>query len=75
MAEEVTLREKRKADHEMAHYILYAEDFPAIQALCLHLNLPRASDPNMDMSSELEFMIRSGGKPTWIASSTLTSTL
>ena len=55
-AEEVTLREKRKADHEMAHQILYAEDFPAIQAICLHLNLPRAGDPNMDMSSKLEFM-------------------
>ena len=55
-AKEVTLREKRKADHEMACHILYAEDFPAIQALHLHLNLPRASDPNMDMSSELEFM-------------------
>ena len=32
-AEEVTLREKRKVDHEMAHHILYAEDFLAIQAL------------------------------------------
>ena len=52
----MTLREKRKADHEMAHRILYAEGFPAIQAICLHLNLPRASNPNMDMSSELEFM-------------------
>ena len=55
-AEEATLRERRKADHEMAHRILYAEDFPAIQALRLCLNLPRAGDPNMDMSSELEFM-------------------
>ena len=55
-AEEVTLRERRKADHEMAHRILYAKDFPAIQTLHLPLNLPRASDPNMDMSSELEFM-------------------
>ena len=55
-AEEVTLRERRKADHEMAHHILYAKDFPAIQALRLHLNLPRAGDLNMDMSSELEFM-------------------
>ena len=55
-AKEATLRERRKADHEMAHHILYAEDFLAIQALRLHLNLPRASDPNMDMSSELEFM-------------------
>ena len=55
-AKEVTLRERRKADHEMARCILYAEDFLAIQALCLHLNLPRAGDPNMDMSSELEFM-------------------
>ena len=55
-AEETTLREKRKADHEMAHHILYVEDFPAIQAKCLHLNLPRSGDPNMDMSSELEFM-------------------
>ena len=40
----------------MAHHILYAEDFPAIQAIHLCLNLPRAGDPNMDMSSELEFM-------------------
>ena len=40
----------------MARHILYAEDFPAIQGLCQCLNLPRASDPNMDMSSELEFM-------------------
>ena len=55
-AEEATLREKRKADHEMACCILYAEDFPAIQAIRLCLNLPRASDPNMDMSFELEFM-------------------
>ena len=55
-AKEMTLREKRKADHKMAHRILYAEDFLAIQALCLCLNLPRAGDPNMDMSSELEFM-------------------
>ena len=55
-AEEATLRERRKADHEMAHHILYAKDFPAIQALLLCLNLPRAGDPNMDMSSELEFM-------------------
>ena len=55
-AEEATLREKRKADHEMAHCILYAKDFPAIQAIRLCLNLPRAGDPNMDMSSELEFM-------------------
>ena len=55
-AEEVTLREKRTADHDMAHRILYAEDFPAIQGLHQHLNLPRAGDPNMDMSSELEFM-------------------
>ena len=55
-AEEVTLREKRKADHKMAHCILYAEDFPAIQAIRLCLNLPRAGDPNMDMSSKLEFM-------------------
>ena len=55
-AEDVTLREKRKADHKMAHHILYAEDFPAIQAIHLHLNLPRAGDPNMDMSSKLEFM-------------------
>ena len=55
-AEEVTLRERRKADHEMAHHILYAEDFPAIQALYLCLNLPRASDSNMDMSLRLEFM-------------------
>ena len=54
--EEMALREKRKADHEMAHRILYAKDFPAIQAICLCLNLPRAGDPNMDMSSELEFM-------------------
>ena len=29
-AEEVTLRERRKADHEMARHILYAEDFLAI---------------------------------------------
>ena len=55
-AEEATLREKRKADHEMAHHISYVEDFPAIQAICLCLNLSRASDSNMDMSSELEFM-------------------
>ena len=55
-AEEATLRERRKADHEMAHCILYAEDFLAIQALRLCLNLPRAGNPNMDMSSELEFM-------------------
>ena len=55
-AEEMALGEKRKADHEMAHRILYAEDFPAIQAIRLCLNLPRAGDPNMDMSSELEFM-------------------
>ena len=55
-AEEATLRERRKADHKMARHILYAEDFPAIQALCLHLNLPRAGDPNMDMSCELVFM-------------------
>ena len=55
-AEEVTLRERRKADHKMARCILYAEDFPAIQALRLHLNLPRAGDSNMDMSSELELM-------------------
>ena len=55
-AEEMALREKRKADHEMAHRILYAEDFPAIQAICLHLNLPRAGNSNMEMSSELEFM-------------------
>ena len=52
----MALREKRKADHEMAHRILYAEDFPAIQAIRLCLNLSRAGDPNMDMSSELEFM-------------------
>ena len=52
-AKEMALREKRKADHEMAHCILYAEDFLAIQAICLCLNLPRAGDPNMDMSSEL----------------------
>ena len=44
-AEEATLRERRKADHEMACHILYAKDFPAIQVLCLCLNLPRASDP------------------------------
>ena len=55
-AEEETLREKRKADHEMARHILCAEDFPAIQAICLRLNLPRAGNPNMDMSYELEFM-------------------
>ena len=55
-AKEMALREKRKADHEMAHQILYGNDFPAIQTLHQHLNLPRASDPNMDMSSELEFM-------------------
>ena len=55
-AKEMALREKRKADHEMAHCILYAEDFPAIQAIRLCLNLPRAGNPNMDMSSELEFM-------------------
>ena len=55
-AEEVALWEKRKADHKMAHHILYAKDFPAIQGLRQHLNLPRAGDPNMDMSSELEFM-------------------
>ena len=55
-AEEVVLREKRKADHEMAHRILYAKDFPSIQTLGQCLNLPRAGDPNMDMSSELEFM-------------------
>ena len=55
-AKEVTLRDRRKADHDMAYRILYTEDFPAIQALCICLNLPRASDPNMDMSSELEFM-------------------
>ena len=54
--EEMALREKRKADHEMACHILYAEDFPAIQAICLHLNLPRAGDPNMDISSKLEFI-------------------
>ena len=54
-AKEATLRERRKADHEMACHILYAEDFRAIQALHLHLNLPRAGDPNMDMSSKLEF--------------------
>ena len=40
----------------MAHCVLYAEDFPAIKAMRLHLNLPRAGDPNMDMSSKLEFM-------------------
>ena len=72
--EEMALREKRKADHEMARRILYAEDFPAIQAICLRLNLPRAGDPNMDMSSELEFWISSGGKPTRRASSALTFT-
>ena len=55
-AEEVALREKRKADHEMAHRILYADDFLAIQTLHQRLNLPRAGDPNMDMSSELKFM-------------------
>ena len=55
-AEEAALGEKRKADHEMAHRILYAKDFPAIQTLHQHLNLPRAGNPNMDMSSELEFM-------------------
>ena len=55
-AEEAALREKRKADHEMAHRILYAEDFLAIQTLCQRLNFPRAGDPNMDMSSKLEFM-------------------
>ena len=55
-AEEAALREKRKADHEMARHILYAEDFPAIQTLRQCLNLPRAGDSNMDMSSELEFM-------------------
>ena len=54
--EEMALREKRKADHEMAHHILFAEDFQAIQAIRLCLNLPRAGNPNMDMSSELEFM-------------------
>ena len=54
--EEMALREKRKADHEMAHRILYAEDFLAIQTIHLRLNLPRAGDSNMDMSSELEFM-------------------
>ena len=52
----MALREKRKADHEMACRILYADDFPAIQTLCQCLNLPRASNPNMDMSSKLEFM-------------------
>ena len=55
-AEEVVLREKRRTDHEMAHHILYGDDFPAIQTLHQCLNLPRAGDPNMDMSSELEFM-------------------
>ena len=55
-AEEAALREKRKANHEMAHCILYDTDFPPIQTLRQCLNLPRASDPNMDMSSELEFM-------------------
>ena len=54
--EEMALREKRKADHEMAYRILYAKDFQAIQAIRLCLNLPRAGDPNMDMSSKLEFM-------------------
>ena len=55
-AEEVALQEKRKADHDMACCILYAEDFPAIQELRQHFSLPRAGDCNMDMSSELEFM-------------------
>ena len=36
--------------------ILYGEDLQAIQVLCQHLNLPRAGDPNMDMSAKLEFM-------------------
>ena len=40
----------------MACHILYVDDFPAIQTLHQCLNLPRASNPNMDMSSELEFM-------------------
>ena len=39
-AKEAALREKRKADHDMAHHILYAEDFPAIQTLHQCLNLP-----------------------------------
>ena len=55
-AEEAALREKRKTDYDMARDILYAEDLPAIQALHQCLNLPRAGDPNMDMSTELEFM-------------------
>ena len=55
-AEEAALQEKRKADHNMARGILYADDFPAIQALCQRLNLPRAGDPNMDMPAKLEFM-------------------
>ena len=55
-AEKATMRDKRKADHKMAHCILYAEDFPAIQVIHLCLNLPRAGNPNMDMSSDLEFM-------------------
>ena len=49
---------KGKADHEMAHATLYSEDYPAIQVLLKHLNLPRAGEPNMDMSAELEFMDR-----------------
>ena len=40
----------------MARHILYAEDSPAIQGLRQCLNLPRAGDPNIDMSSKLEFM-------------------
>ena len=55
-AEEAALREKTKADHDMACAFLYGEDFLAIQALRQHLNLPRAGDPNMDMSAKLEFM-------------------
>ena len=55
-ATEAALHEKTKADHDMAHGTLYGEDYLAIQALCQHLNLPRAGDPNIDMSAELEFM-------------------
>ena len=40
----------------MARTTLYSYDYLAIQVLCQCLNLPKAGEPNMDMSSELQFM-------------------
>ena len=55
-AEEAAFWEKRKTDQESACATLYCDDYPAFKALHQHLNLPKASDPNMDLSAELHFM-------------------